>query len=57
MAELLSIGLQTSMDRADRFLLTLIRVLLASALIGACLLCQVFTWLGYLEYWVPRLLR
>jgi len=45
------------MTSVDRLLLTVIRLLLASALIGACLLCQVFTWLGYLEYWVPRLLR
>jgi len=45
------------MTSVDRLLLTVIRLLLASVLIGACLLCQVFTWLGYVDYWVPRLLR
>ena len=50
------IGSQTSMDRIDRFLLVAARILLAVLIIGLCLLCQAFTWLGYLEYWVPRLL-
>lgn len=45
-----------SMDRTDRFLLVAARILLAVLIIGLCLLCQAFTWMGYLEYWVPKLL-
>lgn len=38
------------MGRADRFLIATIRFLLASALIGACLLCEAVSMLGYLDW-------
>ena len=40
------------MGRADRFLRTTIRFLLASAFVGACLLCEAALWLGYVDYWL-----
>ena len=44
------------MTRCDRFLITAIRLLLASAFVGACLLCEAALWLGYVDYWIGRLL-
>jgi len=45
------------MSHYDRFLITAIRFLLASAFVGACLLCEAAALLGYADYWVVGLLR
>ena len=42
------------MGRMDRFLRATIRFLLASALIGMCLLCEAVTWMGYVDCWFAR---
>ena len=48
---------RTLMGRLDRLLIATIRFLLASALIGACLLCEAALWLGYVDWWVGKLLQ
>lgn len=45
------------MTRADRLFLKAVRLLLAAAFIGVCLLCQAAMWLGYVDWWVVGLLR
>ena len=50
--------LRTSMGRADRLLIMAARFLLASAFVGACLLCQAALLLGYVDWdwWLRGLL-
>lgn len=44
------------LGRADRFLMATIRFLLASAFIGACLLCEAASMLGYVDWWFVRVM-